>query len=1003
VNGSQPTRTLLCDDPRAVENELVRRCREREHPLADRLLVLVPTSSARTALAGRLVRAAGGALVGVRVASLLGSALERLAAHGLPVNTSGLAGHVGLVRAIAAAPRLFGVLGRVDDGALVGARAAQELVDAGLDEHVGEAIEDLLAELPDGLAARTRELVAVAGRRAPGGEFEGGASSVFARAARLAHAHGAGREQVFLVAHEACAGPRADFAEALVRAGALALFTRGARGPFVQRLGLAPDESARESAPAAARGAARAQVRLFAAPDAESSARAAARRVAAALASGVRADDVLVVCTDAAEGTLTVARELETLGVPFSAPSARGDFSLALRPLAALARLLDERSDASAGTLAAAAADDRLSCELLARGAVRLADVGAARTRAAVHLVEELGGAPRPLAAWHAVLARFVDGDLRWPADAPPRMRLAAVLGALEQVFAEESAAALPLRGDEWALLLVPRLVAATHERVGGAGGGVRLVTPDAARATAAALVVLVGFERGAFPKRRADDPLLDERVRIALRGVLPDLATSSDARAADEALLADLLGAGDEVVVVHTTRDEKGRELPLAPALARRLAALGVEAWSAPRAGSAEDADHGPLTPLEWARLGGLARAHEGAGATERVLCALLEPLHDSAAAAEAHLANLLEHDSSSANLRGLGRVVASAFDRSRHVTRLEDFAKCGWAAHLANDLHIDEPATGELPTPDARAVGIAVHAALDVLLGGSGANTAPLEAGAARAVARPDDAAVEAALAHGVDRAAEAAHIGGVNLAAIVGARAWLAARARPLLEVAVRELWVTSEPLVLGAEREFALPLTTPEGVLELRFRADLVTVEGDVFVGTDFKTGKPKETTKSADKRTEKLVKALQCGERMQAAAYAVALRGLGRYLYLGGDEDDDGPRSSTIDKATADVHLAVTVARIERARARGLYLPRLVEADPDKENQPDACGRCAFIGACVQGDTGWRERMRRFALETEARLEREDDDDAAAAWSWFMLFDERQNKAMREDT
>jgi hypothetical protein len=1001
VNGSQPTRTQVFDDVRAVERELARTCARRSDPVGERVLVLVPSAAARVHVAGRLVRACGGALVGVRVLSLLGYALETLAAARVGVRASGVAGALELERALAASPRLFGVLGSLDDGARVGARAVEELVAAGLDEHTVDAALEALEDLAPGLAGRTRELLAAAVLRAPNGACAGGANVVFARAAECIDGREASANETrLLLGLEHASGPRADFAQALLRRGARFLATRGARGALTQRLAL-------ESGAAALRTDGLALVN---APDPRSAARAAARAVAEALARGTRHEDVLVVCADPEDGTLALARAFDELGVPFAAPGAGFDLALHSRPLAALANMLERRADTSASTLAAACDDAPFARELLARGAVGLEDVNDARGRAAAAFCESLGGARADVARWNLTLVRFAERTLGWQADGALARRLATLLADLADAFASDGAADFALTGDEWARLVAQRLAASARAPLGGSAG-VQVVAPDAALGRAADLVVLVCFTRGVFPRRRGDDALLDERARNALVRVLPDLATASEARARDEALVDQLLGAGDAVVVVHAEHDAKGRETPLSPVLARRLADRGVKGRAAPRAGSLADAAAGPLTELEWARAAGLERSGTNDAAAERTWRALLEPLHAAPEVALAHAANVLEHDSERADLCGLGRLAPGSVVRNPFVTRLERFAECAWAAHLENDLRLVESPNGALATPDTRAVGTAVHAALDALLGAAVAKSGDLDAHAAHTVPQPSARAVEAALERGVSAALADAAKRGIPLERIAGARVWLTARSRPLLEIGVRELWQGGDPLVLAAEREFVLPLATPAGTFELKFRADLVTLaketdadggEVHVRIGTDFKTGATKEQFKGDATRSRKVERDLLRGVRLQAAVYAAALRGRGRYLYLGGDLDSAWPRSTTIECDVADAHLPQVVARIERAREVGAFLPRLVQAKLDDEKQPDACGRCRVAGACVQGDTLWRERLRRFAREAPERIAEDGDEYLAHAYGWFTLDDQQQNEELRGD-
>ncbi len=999
MNGSQPTRTHVFDDVRAALRELVATCTRRADPLTERLLVLVPSAAARVHVAGQLVRACGGALVGVRVVSLLAHALEVLRAARSNVPASGVAGAVELERTIAASARLHAVLGALDDGTSVGANAASELVAAGLDVHTADAALEALEDLAPGLAGRTRELIAAALLRAPGGACAGGAIVVFARATEcLEHGPTQPNEALYLVGLEQAGGPRGDFAAELLRRGARLFTVRGARGALTARLAVDTGDAVVRTSGLA----------LVNAPEPRSAARAAARCVAQALARGTSPQDVTVVCADPEGGALALARAFDELGVPFAAPGANGDLALHARPLAALATLLERRAEASASTLAAACDDAAFARDLLARGAVLLTDVHDARGRAVELFLEALDGPRSDVSRWNVALVRMCSRTLGWSDEGAAARRLATLLGELADAFASDGALHFALSGREWSRLVARRLRASARAPLGGSAG-VQIVTPDEAVARSGELVVLFGFTRGVFPRRRADDALLDERVRGALVRVLPDLATGSEARARDEALVDVLLGAGAHVVVVHAEHDPKGRETPLSPALARRLADGAAVVSEAPRAGSLADAERGPLTALEWARVAGLERAAANDTHGERTWRALLEPLHGAPHVALAHAANVLEHDSDRGDLGGLGRLVPGSQPRNPFVTRLERFAECAWAAHLENDLRLVEAHSGDLATPDARAVGIAVHAALDALLGTGASSGDDLDASAAHTVPQPTTRAVEAALERGVEAALADASKRGIPLERIAGARVWLTARSRPLLEIGVRELWREGEPLVLAAEREFVLQLPTPAGTYELKFRADLVTLvkeageDGelhDVALGTDFKTGATKEAYVRDATRTKKVERDVLRGIRLQTAVYAAKLRGRGRYLYLGGDFESELPRSTTIECAIADQLLPQVVARIERAREVGAFLPRLVRASLDDERQPDACGRCRVSGACVQGDTLWRERLRRFVREAPERLAEDGDEYLAHAYGWFTLDDQEQNEELR---
>ncbi|QDU84281.1 PD-(D/E)XK nuclease superfamily protein [Planctomycetes bacterium Pla163] len=1035
---------LAFASPRALEDWLRERLDERDAPLTQRVRVLVRGGAARVHLAGRLVRgASNGALLGVRVGTVLGAALERVhradadgAADGSS-EMSELAAELELRRGVLAAAPLADALAGLDDGEAVGRRAVHELVAAGLVRDQIDGLLELCDEHPTPrVVARARALVELAARAAPGGDLAAGADAIFASAAHAtAPSSALEDETLFVVCAEAARGGEADFVEALRRAGAQLLFVAGADGPLARRL------SSIESADTTCEPTALAWHR---APDLRAALRSAVRTVDARHRSGVAPEDLGLCVPDPGALAGPLARAFDELGVPFSATGNGAPPRGPGRRLAALAQLLGSSADVEAATIACACGDGRrgaLVRRIVERGEALatigvdpaprapepggadeapafdgflpfaasedhadehpatspdLSDdpsLGAARTLSdAARFVATLDDAERSAADFAHALRALVTGSMGWTDTDDATATLVFELSALTSSGIETAT------GAEWAALLRPRLERAALAPLGGRGAGVQVVTPDGARGRAFDTLVLVGFDRGAFPRAASADPLLDDELRRELRALVPDLETAADRRTADEALLAQLLDGGSAVHVIHAAIGADGTARLLAPGLERRLAARGLEPQDAPEAGSPQDAQRGPLPPLEWARLAGAvhsgadgAAANDAARAFERTLGAL----HASPAAASAHAASVLGHDDRGADLGALGRVLAraNANESEPFLTRLERHALCGWAAHLERDLRLEPSADGEPVTPDARLVGTVVHGALEVLLTAGhtlGDHEGELGTWPSVSVARPDADALEAALDRGIAEALSEAERKGRFPTRSRGAAAWLRARCRPLVQNGIDALWTDATVDVIALEVERRLEVAREVGeAVAVRFRADAVLGSEAGTLLVDFKTGAPKKPTPKPPTRTKHLVADLLRGERLQAGAYAAASGGRGAYLFLGGEDAQEDERFTEVDAATARPALERSLPVLVDTRRAGLALPRLVDADTSEDKLPTACERCALIDACVQGDTGWRERQRRWI--ERVRQDGTTDVPEALAAAWFDLF------------
>lgn len=1026
---------------------------ERDDPLGQRVRVLVRGGAARVHLAGRLVRGApNGALIGVRVGTVLGAALERVRRTSdrtaeLEASTvSELVSELGLRRGVLAAAPLAESLAGLDDGEAVGRRAAGELVAAGLERDQVDGLLELCDEHPaPRVAARARALVELAARAAPGGDLCAGADAAFAAATEC---EGAGdqerdHETLFVVATEAARGSEADFIEELVRSGAQLLLVEGADGPFARRLASVDraDETAQPS-----------DLHWHRAPDLRAALRTAVRVFGAKLTGGATPEDLALCVPDPAGLAGPIARAFDELGLPFSATGVGAPARGPGRRSAGLADLLGSNGDLEAATVARACAEPvraAVVCSIMERGeAIAVATVHE-DAREGVHEdvqpaaptesrktssggpaitgelpfggelpfadADESARAPETVASSAATVlagaANFVatlDERERSAAEFADQLRALVTthlgwtepdeaLSTLESLLAALGSSGIAAAsGAEWAALLRPRLERAARAPLGGCGGGVQILAPDGARGHGFDTLVLIGFDRGAFPRATNADPLLDDELRRELRALVPDLETAADRRTSDEALLHQLLDGGSTVHVIHAAVGADGTSRLLAPALERRLAARGLEPVDGPECGSASDAQRGPLPPLEWARLAGAAHAAAD-GASERDAARTFEralsPLHASDAAAGAHAASVLGHDERSADLGALGRVPARPNESEPFLTRLERHALCGWAAHLERDLHLEPNADGEPVTPDARLVGTVVHGALEVLLTAGHTFTeheGELGTWPSLPAPRPDAEALEAALGRGIAEALSEAERKGRFPARTRGAAAWLRARCRPLVRNGIDALWTDGPVDVLALEVERRLEVARDGGdALAVRFRADAVLATKDGTLLVDFKTGAPKKQTPKALTRTKHLVAELLRGERLQAGAYAAASGGRGAYLLLGGEDASREDRWTEVDASAARPALERSLPVLVDTRRAGLALPRLVDADTGEDKLPTACERCALIDACVQGDTGWRERQRRWI--ERLRQDGSTDVSETMAFAWFDLF------------
>lgn len=787
-------------------------------------------------------------------------------------------------------------------------------------------------------------------------------------------------------------------------------------------------------------------VRLREAPGAEAEARAAARTARELLDAGVAPERIGIVARDLAPFAAPLRRHLRRLAVPFSgAPGAAPVARPGARALHALVVLLRERGEASVDTWLAAraaggagraralardgAADLRVACHAL--GVVRLAELAAldvaARLRgrealslpvrqgleavadaapvapgrtvrlrrralAAARLARaarEAGAALAELdalartqgfAAHRAALARLLEQALRWPrADGPGR----AVADALEAL-----GAALPegfaLDGVELALLLARALEGAEAEPLGGAGGGVAVLSVTEARAHTFDALLLLGVGRDAFPRRVVEDALLPDALRRGLESVLPDVPLKARGFDEERYLFAQLVAASPRVFVSWSSASDDGRARAPSP-FAERLRLAGGEPERVCAAWTDEDAAGPALRPAYEHAV--LAALRGGPGARDAALAlALAEaravegafggPAPEAVAAARRAAREAWDGAPGAPPLgpflgfTGRRRPAAEPV----FVTRLEAFARCPWRAFLAHDLGL-EPLPDALawrPGPDPALLGIALHAALEALVRAAVAlpERDTLDAALAREPQPPRWPPPEAARAVVRDAVAEVLEARGVALPGYAEA---LAQALEPALARARAALGPT--PGVVGVEAvgEVAIPAVPGAPGLRLRFRADLVErpAPGAPPILTDWKSGRPAVDASSAAARRAALADALESGLLLQALTYAHAAPGAtGRYLFLHeGAAEDARELALRADDPALVQRYREALGDLVAARDAGLHPPRLLARDGRAPAK--ACGGCELREACAHGDPRARARLRAWLAAAPA--------------------------------
>ncbi|MSQ03161.1 MAG: hypothetical protein EXR71_14940 [Myxococcales bacterium] len=1010
-------RTVLAGaGARATEDALIEalarlRDEARRDPriLARPVRIVVPSRSLRLHLGATLPRRLGSALVGVRIQTLHGLALELLEAELPGARQGGALQDAFALRLARQTDALRPLADAYVDGHQGIVEAVRQLLDAGLvAEHVEIAADCLEGAEHIAPAERDRAIAAV--RVAAGTERLLDTlglltpAAVMRKAAELLvrlGADGLPSHTLFLHGFADATGVAADLLEQLARVpGAIVTVDQppDPATPAVADAGVRLSARLRERmVPADAERievqVAQSRIEVFAA-EGDGEMAEVARRIGVLLDDGVTPESIGIVARDLDARAASIRRHFDRHAIPYSGLDAHAPDSPAAR-WRSLPDLLVERARLSVdrwlellGALDGEPLEGprRSKMRLCLRGAgctqvahvatldadVLLAGKGIVVLPGALGLHE--GRAVRPslderwLRATIAAAAQYVawSGGLpekaarsQWEAHV---LTLLVLLGRPERAESLAAIAEVPdleLYAPEFAILLTDTLDEQGRSRLGGNGGGVQVLSVREARARTFAHLFLVGQNRRSGSRR---DAVLSEEVRKALRAVLPDLPVARDRFDEDRLHFAWLCSAAPRVTLSWQTTDARGKLQSLSPLVERlrwagvwSVATIAASAWSAPLGARAAPADH--------AIVAGLAG---GAAFLERPLRAALVAagVPGATAVARAQLAALGEFDTRAPTPGPyLGAVGAPVVDDPRHrplyVSFAEQYLRCPWKGFLERHLGV-EPLPDPLeavPQADQRIVGNLVHAVLERIaqrtLSAGSRTVAHALTATPTLLPWPEPDVLTALVAR------EAATILSEEGVRLPGLAELLARRVRPMIDEAHHIDWRQGPPETLGAEVDGWFDIDGKE----VRFRADRVDRRAPDLVLTDYKTGKPLADQKGADARRNAYVKEVAKGNSLQAAAYAASAPGaVGRLVYL---RPELAPEFKSLEIWDTDHEareaLQGALGAALAGVAAGVFFPRLSEPDDDKE--PRTCRSCEVREACLHGDSTARGRLR----------------------------------------
>lgn len=548
--------------------------------------------------------------------------------------------------------------------------------------------------------------------------------------------------------------------------------------------------------------------------------------------------------------------------------------------------------------------------------------------------------------------------------------------------------ASMALDLDELTRTLTDALSSVGLDRLGGVGGGVQVVDVTEARGRTFEHLFLLGMNRGVFPRNIREDAAFPDGLRQVLgrqgHGVLPDLPVKRAGFAEERFLFAQLCSASPHVTLSWQVADDDNREVGTSPLVERLLWTRESDRVPSPQAvNPAIDPTEQPRTGLEHAIRAALA------GSPRQIKAALAhaQPADLSVSPqtlAAARLSVVAELDRPAGEASRLGPYfgfVGAATDpqeprrtQDLYVTTLERFAVCPWRTFLERLLRLEAlPDPVEiLPGLDAFMVGQLVHRVLEHWVGAH-LHQPPTSLEAARGAAPvdvqwPDENHLRRVVGRQAVAVARDQGISWEGFAEV------LAEVTLPYLDLA-HSLFTDSrvEAHPVAVEMDSSLSVGRESATQALHFKVDRVDNAGGRLLLSDYKTSRHAISSARTQKTRDKhLVAEIRRGRLLQAAAYARAGGGPqdeGRYLFLHPDlknaAENRVVRVTTDDQA-ARLAFESTVAKLVDAWYAGIFFPRLVEADADRE--PRACEYCSVAEACLRGDSNLRGRLRDWSAK-----------------------------------
>jgi hypothetical protein len=301
--------------------------------LARPLRIVVPSRSLREHLGARIVRARGTSVLGIAIHTLRGLAFEILRRAGEPL-AGDLLFQVVVRQQARREPVLKRLLDGLEDGYGVVASSVSDLLDAGLEPHHGDAIEDFLTQEEGG---QVRERAAALARVAAStvGVLEAAGlehrSALFRRARQTLEREpllAPPASSLWIHGYADATGVQLELLQVLMRCMGGQVWIDhpddpGAAGrpdpgvAFTERFrermaGMARIEATRPPPPGPARP------NLVRAPGAHAEARAVTERIHLLLAGGVVPETIGVVARELGPYLVPVRTQLRRLGIPFS-------------------------------------------------------------------------------------------------------------------------------------------------------------------------------------------------------------------------------------------------------------------------------------------------------------------------------------------------------------------------------------------------------------------------------------------------------------------------------------------------------------------------------------------------------------------------------------------------------------------------------------------------------------------------------------------------------------